>query len=255
MLKEFYLSFKNSELDAQKIKHIQYNFIKRLNKLKYVSYRRIDISLSVGNTSGDQTVEFEWDDGKTASIIYGLNEDILGSLTSKENIINIYKAVLNCIKILWKKNNWDPDDLFSIYDEIEKNFFEVSVKFGKPFSSPDKKRTAEFVCEVFPEYADYYLQVFEKETQEKRKIKFLKGLTVIELFFGFFNNPYWRDSKCFFITDINKEIFFIINVDNDSCAIEYKPVYNSLEQCKNYVQAFQAGVTSKERLRLLGLPA
>ncbi len=254
MIKEFYLSFKSSEIDSQKIKHIQYNFIRRLNKLRYVTYRRIDMSLTISNTIEGKNIEVEWDDGKTANIVCSLSKNILNNLTSKENIIEIYKAVLNCFTVLWVKNHWEVCDLNLIYDEIGKENFLVSVIYGKAFFSPDRKYKAEFVCEVFPDYADYHLQIIEKKNHLKQKIKFLKGLTVIELFFGFFNNPYWRDNEHFFITDINKEIFFIINVNNGSCAIEYKPVYNSLEQCKNYVQAYQAYVTQEERLKLLGLP-
>lgn len=254
MLKEFYLKFISHEFDSQKIKHIQYNYIKRLNKLKYVSYRRIDIMIEVNDTTEEEKIEILWDDTKTSKMICNIDKNVANDVSSLSCIIQVYKKVFNCLTALWKKNKWESVDLHSIFANIESEWFKVSITYGKTYLSPNKKHKAEIFCDIFPDYADYYLKILCKGSINVSKFKFFKGLTNIDFFFSFFNNYYWRDDSFFLITDINKEIFFLFNIEMGFSGIEYKPFDNSIEKCKNFVQAFQASVTQEQRLKLLDLP-
>jgi len=49
MLKQFDLGFENPELSAKGTIPIQYNLQKRISKLKYVTYKKIDISITNNN--------------------------------------------------------------------------------------------------------------------------------------------------------------------------------------------------------------
>lgn len=253
MLREFYLLLKNAEADANsRLKHIQYNYIKYLSRLKYISYKRIDIIIDAGNSELQQ-FNIEWDDGKSARVSVDIDRLDLDDLSSIESVVNIYNAVATCLIALWKKNNWNPNDIEGALTEIEKEKYRVSVIFGKKYTSPDKKHKAEFVCDIFSEYADYYLQVAINKNITRQKIKFLKGTPIVDLFFTFFNKLYWRDNEHFILHDFNKEIFYVFYVNDNNFSIEYRPIHNSQDQLENYVKAYSFGVSTSERLMLLGL--
>lgn len=251
MIREFYLSFEGDKLDAKKIKHIQYNITKRIKKLKYVTYRRIDISFVATKTTEQKKAEVRWND-KTAVISCSLKEENLNDLNSNESIVAVYKSVFDGLASLWLENNWDFHDLGNMYNEIDLEGFFVSGKYGKTFLSPDKNYKAEFFCEVYPDYADYYLDFLSKKNVLKRRIKFLKGFPVIELVFGFYNTAFWRDTNSFSLQDGNKEIAYIFDINADTVSIEFSPKWNTLEVLKNYVGAFESSVSHNERKKLLG---
>ncbi|MHA4812322.1 hypothetical protein ACX0G9_29775 [Flavitalea flava] len=252
MLKQFYIVFENRELDSFSLKHIQYNIQRRIRELKYVTYRRLDILLVDGK---DQHEQIERDDKKTANMKCYIDSSLIESIADKKSIKALYTVIFKGLEILWAKSQWDIEDLNDIYRAIEKDDFFSSVIYGKTLVSPDKKHNAEFLCEIYPGYTDYYLRFIRKKEEVVHKIHFLHGHPDPGIFFNFFSNRIWRDSNHFLLSDINKEIFYIFNVNNPDFSIEYRPINNSLEECKNYVAAFQAGISQNERLRLLGLPA
>src|ERR1700733_3753069 len=100
MLKQFYVSFERKELDSLTIKHIQYNIQKRLQELKYVSYRRLDILL-VDMESEDGNIE--WNDMKSANMKCYI-DPLKVIPTSKESIVALYLVIFNGLKILWASN-------------------------------------------------------------------------------------------------------------------------------------------------------
>src|SRR6186997_961568 len=108
MLSQFYLAYEN-DISSSGIKAIQYNIHKRIKKLKYVSYKRIDILFTFSNPNIG--IEIHWDDKKTANIICYLDNAILNNLADKNNIISTYEIIFNCIKALWRKNEWNLLDL------------------------------------------------------------------------------------------------------------------------------------------------
>ncbi len=209
MLKEFNLSFKDEELDSKVLKHIQYNLLKKLSKLKYITYRRIDITLSVNQAL--RHLRIDWDDGKTSTISCTI-EHQFNDLTSMDGIAEIYQNVSHCLIVSWNKNNWNAKDIQNIINEIISEKYFVSVTIGKNHSSLDRKYKVELVCEIHPLYAEYYLDVSEKGNSFKHRIHFLKGTPIIDLFFVFFTKHYWHDNANFIIHDFNKEIFFVFDI-------------------------------------------
>lgn len=252
MLNQFYIVFEKRELDSFKLKHIQYNIHKRLRELKYVTYRRLDFTLIDENKGG---AEIEWDDKKTANIRCYVDPVIIPSIEDKNGIAAVYTVLFDALKALWIKNNWNSEDLKNIYSEIERENFFSSRSYGKVEVSTDKKYKTKFFCELYPVYADYYLRFLGKKGEVVQEVKFLHGHPDPSIFFNFFPNRVWRDNEYFLLSDANKEIFYIFNVNSANFSIEYRPINNSLEECKNYVAAFQAKISQDERMRLLRLPA
>ncbi|MFT3823043.1 MAG: hypothetical protein QM731_03950 [Chitinophagaceae bacterium] len=255
MIKLFYVSFKPLNFDSSTIKHISYNVHERLSRLKYVTYRRIDILLDL-KRSPEPTVVIDWDDNKTARIDCYIDEAVLRAPELKENISLLYQAILSCLKEIWNTHQWDTNDLENMWLEIKKEDFKVAFKFGNKISSAKSVCKAEFYCEVYSLYADYYLDITGGRGKNKsvKRIHFLRGEATVELFFLFFPYREWIDSDNVIMADVNKEIFYIFNVHQDGFKIEYKPSINSLEKLKDYVSAFQFGISKTERMKLLGLP-
>ena len=251
MLQQFYIVFERKELDSFSIKHIQYNIKKRLQELKYVSYRRLDILLV--DTEGEDG-DIEWDDKKTANMKCYI-DPLRFISTSKESIVEVYLAIFKGLRILWERNQWMADDLTEIYRNIEQDDFFSFINYGKVLVSPDKKHKAQFFCELYPQYADYYLLFFNSKGKVVQKVPFLHGHQDPDIYFSFFLNRAWRDNEYFLLSNNNKEIFNVFNVNESNFSLEYRPLNNSLEECKNYVAAFQANISSSERLKLLGFPS
>ena len=250
MLSQFYIVFESKELDSFLLKHIQYNIHKRLKLLKHITHRRFDLHIAAGK----ERAIIEWDDKKTSVVKCFVQQEIIDSCKEKRSIITIYNEIFNGLKILWEKNSWSIVDLENILLDVRNDDYFSSIQYGKRLASPDKYHKAEFWCEIFPEYSDYYVLFLPAKGIGEKKIKFLHGFQDPSIFFNFFQVQLWRDNQYFLLHDINKEIYFIFDVIRASFSIEYRPLNNSLEECQNYVNAFQAHVSHSERLRLLGLP-
>lgn len=249
MLKEFNIGFENPNLNTWDIKHIQYNLLKRLNNLKYVSYKRIDIIL-VKNTN--EQFDCDLDFKKTTRLRVSINEESVTDLMDNQTIKVVYDYVFEGLDFLWKKNIWDLQDLLKIQEVIKAENFFVDLVYDKGIASPDRKHKAEFYCILHPGYTEYNFRVLYKK-EVVRNVFFLKGHPDPGMFFGFFKNTNWRDNSYFIMSDINKEIFYVFNIHNEDFSIEYRPDYNSLEQCQKHVQAFGMGLSSSERMKLLGM--
>jgi len=98
-----------------------------------------------------------------------IEKEILNDLTKKENIVEVYKHLIKCLEALWTKNQWNLFDLKKNYQEIEKEDFRVSGVYGKTFSSPDRNHKAQFYCEMYPTWTDYYLEFLNKDNSLKHK--------------------------------------------------------------------------------------
>lgn len=252
MVRQFYVVAEDNRIDSFNIKHIQYNLYKRLTRLKYVTYQRINILLI--DKKGKEDIQIEWDDKKSANLKVYLDPKLMTTITAIDSIAAIYDVLFECLEVLWVKYGWNVGDLKNMHLEIIGENFSSFLVYGKNLVSPDKKYKAEFFCELFPEYTDYYLNFLGKKGELINKIKFLHGHPDPSIVFGFYTNSNWRDNECFLLADINKEIFYLFNVKKDEFSIEFIPTYNSLEECKNFVLAFQANVSHKEMMRLLGMP-
>ncbi|MBN8785491.1 MAG: hypothetical protein J0I84_00220 [Terrimonas sp.] len=248
MYKQFYLDIEGDTEDSYYIKHIQYNIQKKLDKIKYYKYRRIDIEF-VFNKSN---IDIEWNDQKTAQIKCGIAERILSAIEQYETIQEIYTLVYECLKLLWLSNSWEEGDLSKIFSEIKQEKYISSIIYNKAISSSDKKLKTRFHCKIFPAYADYNIQFLNKKNEVIKEECFLKGQPNLLIFFLFFRNYYWVDNSNFILSDLNKEIFFVFSL-NEKFFLEYKPQYNSLETCRNYVKAFEFDKNRIERLKLLNL--
>ena len=251
MLRQLYISVRDKLSATTQIKHIQYNVIKRLCKLKYVTYRRIDIAMVFGIETGK--IDYTWGDDKATGITCILKADGSSDFTSVEMIKAIYDLLLLCFKDLWDKNAWDTGDVDRVFNDIDMGSAFATVTYGKTFIAPGRKHKAEFYCEVFPDYANYFFHLLGNKSSPGKKIQFLKGHTPIETFFMYFNNPYWRDNEYFILSDMNKEVFLLFNISADSVLVEYRPIIGTLEECKNHLRAFEWDVSTADSLRFLGM--
>src|SRR5882762_7482787 len=109
MLRQFDLGFETHEIATSGIMPIKYNIIKRLNKLKYVTYSKIDISITDKNDKG--MIDIWWDDKKKINIKYFIGRKILSEGADDVSMGSAYKARFNCLEIIWGKNNWGTRDL------------------------------------------------------------------------------------------------------------------------------------------------
>lgn len=250
MLREFYMGFENRDINSFKIKHIQYNVYQRLHKHEYITCRRIDIILTESLVQGD--IDVVVDDKRRVEIKSGIGGIDINHILENDGA-TVYKVIFSTLRLFWRRNKWNELDIDQLSDEIKHTDFVSTISFSKKYLSPDKKTKAEFYCELFPEYTNYYLDFLNKKKELIRRIKFFKGHQDPLIFFGFFANKTWRDNDFFFLTDYNKEIYFIFNIYEDSFELEYKPTFNSLEKCKDYVRAFEPDISTKERLKLLDL--
>jgi hypothetical protein len=250
MVDQFYLVYEEEQLDSYSLKHIQYNVHKRLQILKYVSYKRIDVCL----VEAEVDIMVERDDKKKATLKCRFERSMIEDVSEKKTIAYLYNLTFKCLMFLWSRNSWNVEDLDTIHSDIVAENYLSSIFFGKTLFSPDKNHKAAFLCELYPEFANYYLCFFERKGDPSQKILFLHGHSDPDLFFYFFSNRVWRDNDYFLLSNITKEVFYIFNVNQTDFLIEYRPLNNTLEECKNYITAFQADIPISERLKLLGMP-
>src|SRR5206468_9447707 len=121
MIKEFYLYFQAKDQQFDKVIHISCNIEKHLKKLKYITYRRIDIALKCSEVDD---VQFEYDDGRHARIVASLSYEICTNLCSRSSIAAIYNIAFGILSNIWLKYGWDIEDLVEMLREIEQeNYF------------------------------------------------------------------------------------------------------------------------------------
>jgi len=246
MLKEFYLGFNFDKESSSRIKHVQYNFWKRLSKIAYVSYRRIDFSFELIDES-----KIGWDDKKTAKLFYPIDRTVLENVNRPETIQKIYEKVIDGLKLFWKENKWDVSDLNSMLSSMQEENFDSTCIYGKTFVSKDKKYKAELFCHLYSEFTEYYLQFLDKKNSVTRRIKFLSSNPDPSIIFGYFSNLGWRDNDHFILSDMNKEIYFIFEINSDDFSTEIFPKFNSLEKCQSILSAFQKNTPNSELIKVL----
>lgn len=244
-MKELYLNILNEEEASLLIKHIQFNIQTRFSEVKYQYYRRIDIFFEKNGPAH----EIEWNDRKTARIKCGLPNEIVSNLIDVTTTIAIYKCVYNCLLQLWNTNGWKVSVVDSVFEMIEKDNYESSFYYDKVTISPNKTLKARFYCQLYPTYANYYLHFLDRKNKIVQSLFFLKGQPDVLAFFLFFRNRYWENED-FIVSDLNREIFYTFNTKG-KIAIHFRPIHNSMEDCKNYVSAFDYSRSRTERLKLL----
>lgn len=230
---------------------ITVNLIKRIRKLKGLSYNRLQLILQNGEP--DQTT-VDWENSRNIRVHLYLDFNKIVNCREPEQIKLAYKLIFDSLRVLWKLRGWQKEDLDKIYSQIVEENYEVSAVYGNAFHSRDKQHKVELYCKLMPDYAEHYVRFLNKKNQVLREVFYLKGGLNPIMFFGFFNSIYWRDNEHFFIVDMNREIFYIFQVSVDNFSIEFKPLYNSIEDLKNYVRAFDWNVSAEEHARLMGLP-
>jgi hypothetical protein len=247
MIQQLNIEFDDEFENPNILTPIRHNIRKQLEKFKYISYKKIDIKISM---AVERNISIEWDDKKSATI--ACLADILPDIgDDNKDTQELYNVIFECLKKLWAKSKWDIDDLDNVFEEIKNDKFSVSIQ-SRTITSPDKKNKAGFRFEIFPNFSNYHLEFLSKKV--KRSILFFKGHPEPSIFLGFFSNHYWRDNEHFIISDFNKEIFFVFNIHQDSFTLEYSPKYNSIEKCKDCVKALQFDTPQEDRLKLLGIP-
>jgi hypothetical protein len=247
MLNSFFLAFENDEANSWDIKHIQYNVYKRLKKLKYVTYRRIDINFVDAVEDGNKIER-----GDNKIIVLKSFVDPVYSRKSKErdSIAYIYRCLFNTLEFLWTNHNWNVKDLQQMLSVIEATEYTANLTIGKILPSPDKKHKVELLCELYPGYCDYNLLFLDKKGVILHKILFLHGMGDPGMVFIFYYNRLWRDNEYFLISNDTKEIFYVFNVQSAEFTLEFRPLKNTLEACKNAAASYQADISSEERSRL-----
>ncbi len=250
MLRFFYISIAESVEQTKFLKHIEYSVYKHLKSLKYVSFRRIDIEVEAKEIIEAPSVFHAHD---IARIKLSLGSDEMLTIQEKKTINTIYSKVFDSLKILWLEKSWSIEDLSRIHDQIPLEQLPCTMLVGKPVASKSKKYKAIVRCEVYTDYADYFVDFMEKG-KAVHSIHFLKGSPIIQLFLGFFHTRSWNGDDFFIFSDLNKEIFYVFNRKEEHFTIEYRPIYNTEEQCKRHVRAFEFDVTNSERLEIMGIP-
>jgi hypothetical protein len=224
------------------------NIGKRLKKLEEISYRKWRLTLADGQS--DQSHIF-WDDGKNLEALLFIDFQKIISCAEFQSIQLLYEMIFEALGQIWQVKSWNPDRLAEMHAAIKEENYKVSIIYGKDFPSPDKKRKAQFYCELFTDFAEYYVRFIGKGNKVHENIHFLKVDVDPDSYFMYFTNHYWNDKENFIVSDFNNEIFYIFNVNSGCFSIEYRPIDNSLEQLQNYVKAMQYGIPREERLRLL----
>ena len=245
-MKEFYLKIKEDQGSSLLIKHIQYNVAKRVANLKGSKYRRVDIIFDCKHDD----IDIEWNDIKTARIICEISCGIVPFLGEENTIKEVYTTICKCLTKLWDSNGWNSDVINNIFADIANENYKSWFIYGKTLLSPDKRLKACLFCDLHPTFGNYYVQILNRKNELIKNILFLKGQPDLLVFFLFFKNYYWVDSENFILCDINKEIFYVFNI-TDGMSVEYKPLYNSEEDCQNYIKAFEYDTTISDRLKLL----
>lgn len=251
MLKGLYLRVCDDPFDSASIHHIQVNIFKRLS-FKYITFKRIDITLL--SESAVLGFKIEWDDGKHARILLNVSAEMLNDLSSKSSIVKIYDLIHNSLIELWRAHNWNFEDIDSVFQSIRIEDYKVTCHIGKPLLSPDRKYKIQIYCEMDAKAASYFIEVTEVKLKNRYKVLFFVGTANLDLFFNFFTTLKWDSSSFARFTDLNNEISFVLDLENLTSQIIYSPIYNSIPMLKGYLSAFESGLTSSERKKLLGLP-
>jgi len=223
---------------------INTNIGKRLQKLKDLNFRKWKIILSDGQT---ENTHVHWEHGNDLEITLYLDFNKIENCKEEKNIRLLYELIFQGLAVIWNVKGWDVDQLNQIHQEIIHEDYKVFVIVGKDHPSPDKNYKAQLYCELFPDYADYYVRFLSKGNKEYKSIKFLKGPLNPHMFFGVFNNFYWPDAENFIIGDFYKEIFIIFNISSNSFSTEFKPGDYTVEELKNYLQSFDHNIPKETR--------
>ena len=230
---------------------IRVNIIKRLKKLEITHYKKFEIILSNGLPENSY-IEYE---DKNNIRVFALNRfDTIINCTDIQNVRLIYTMIFESLSVIWEKKEWDENSLIKIHGEIVKENYVVISAYGKPSLSLNKKLKAEIYCQLFPEYAEFYLRINEKNKQ-KREILFFKGYLDPAFFLSFFNSLNWKENEYAVLSDYNKRVFFIFSAVDGSFQVEYSSVHSSIQENENFLKAFQFDTPDSNRSLLLGIPS
>ncbi len=251
MLGEFHLLFKSESLDYLWLSHVQFNVYKRLRKIKYLKYRRIDFELIEG-IQESFIVDKDW--GWALTMHCRIDDEFIHCLRKFNNFGPIYDLVFAALQKMWRLNEWNEADLKTMHQQIIDESFISEYEARKALASQDKKLKAQVLCRLYPERTDYFIRTWDRKKGAATEILFWSGFQDISMFLGLFHGWEWRDNEFFLIKGFADDIYFVFNLPEKNVKIEFRALSNTIKECENFLNAFRIGVGKKERLRLLGLP-
>jgi hypothetical protein len=238
MLRDLRIYSSHKNVKGGQINHIQYNIGKRLMKGPKDLPTRLDLDIYSQKTSQN---ELTWNDKKRVKVQVGIEESVAVDPETKEGVALLYEIIFDALYFVWNANNWDAQLLDEAYTEIKAEDYISSVIYGKKIFSKDRSLSAEFVCNLFTDRCELFIEIASKREKTKHRLKFFETKPDPESFFMFFRERYWVGNDHVIVNNISKDIFFVIDAKNLTCTIEYRPMDTSLEHCQNFLKALEPG--------------
>ena len=116
----------------------------------------------------------QWEGKKNMRIILFINFSEIKNCKEIKYVKLIYERLFMALSYVWDLKAWDSKELTEIFKDIKREDYRVFVTYGRQIYSPDKKYKAEFICELYPDYADVYVQLTGKRNTLDQRIKIIK---------------------------------------------------------------------------------
>lgn len=230
---------------------VGYSYVSKLRNVKFVDFARIDIILT-NKDKGEE--EIQGINSKICRVFKKMNIDHYVALPEKERFKLLYTLIFEIMETIAGLRNWDVALFHKIREEVVAADYHFPITYGKKIKSPSKKLSAEITFELFGEYADFKLNIYDKAGTLQKSMAIYKTSPYPLLFQRFFAGVSWSGDDIVKIEDINKEIFFVGDIQREEVRIELNPLQNTKAELDDLLKGLYYETPDKDRLKLLGLP-
>jgi hypothetical protein len=254
----FQIIFEDNLMPTWRVYHIQFNFLLKLKKIRYLKYRNINFYFT-RNELEQAGCEFRGIESTVLSIHYRLTRDeqeTLGDHNSEEFIGMVYSTVFRALHVLWDKKNWNEEDLLRLKETMRKeNYRSIYPLFG-PILNISRKYKATAYADYFADFANIFVE-FNLGKNKKLQVLLSRATVDNAIIKRFVHNGFWNTKDEFIIQDELKEIEFLINPAAENIEVKtslFPGANNNLSELEGYLKALAFDTDEKERYRLLGIP-
>jgi hypothetical protein len=231
---------------------VGYSYVSKLRSIKFVDFARIDIILTNKDNSEE---EIHGINGKICRIFKPFDIVYYATLSEKESGKLLYELVFEIMETIAGLRNWEMTAFHEIREEIVSADYSFPITYGKRMKNPSKKLSAEITVELFSAHADFKLSIYDKAGTLQKSMPIYKTSPYPLLFQRFFAGMSWSGDDLVKIEDMNKEIFFVGDIQREEVRIELHPDQNTKEELNALLKGLYYETPDDERLKLLGLPA
>lgn len=230
MISFFGISFWEDHELSVEATPVALSYMSLLKKAKFIKYKRIDITIK---NQSEQILEVEGIDSDLCQIDINYNVDHYKELDLAAKRKAIYEILFYCMDFLATKKGWDLNFLEEVKTTVINHDYIIFTPYRKPVKNKKRKIIAQLVVWLDIGVGNFNLNIYDYKMQLIKSIDFYKVYPSPIIYDWYFTRISWVEENICRVEELNGEILFDINIDDETVTTHIIPKTRSLEILQN----------------------